>query len=208
MTRTEENTARTRLPIRPLLWLLIAFAGLILANAADPGLFDIHDRVLAKALGIGGAAVFAVGGVIATRAAASDVDGRLRTRGLGSAGSMLGMIITAAGYCVVALTVLSLLAVPLQQLLVGGALTGVVIGIAAQQTLGNVFAGLMILVVRPFRVGDTIEVRSGALNGPFTGSVRALGLTYVTLAADNGTLLLPNAGVLAAGVTVGLTSED
>ncbi|MBA8924419.1 small-conductance mechanosensitive channel [Kutzneria viridogrisea] len=119
----------------------------------------------------------------------------------------MSTVLTATGYCVVVLTVLSLIAVPLQQLVVGGAVTGVILGIAAQQTLGNVFAGMMILLVRPFRIGDTIEVRSGALNGPFTGRVRALGLTYVTLAAENGTLLLPNAGVLAAGVTVGLEPE-
>jgi small-conductance mechanosensitive channel len=66
----------------------------------------------------------------------------------------------------------------------------------------------MILMVRPFRVGNTIEVRSGALNGPFTGRVSSLGLTYVTLLAGNGTLLLPNAGVLAAGVTVGLREPE
>jgi small-conductance mechanosensitive channel len=36
-----------------------------------------------------------------------------------------------------------LLAVPVQHLLLGGALTGVVVGIAAQPALGNVFAGLV-----------------------------------------------------------------
>jgi len=205
MTRTEENAVRLR---RPLVWVVLAVVCLIVVNAPDAGLIPGHDPVIAKAVSLTGALLFVIAGVLATRRVADYVDARLARRGLGSAGSVLAVVISAVGYCVVVLTALSVLAIPLQQLVVGGALTGVVVGIAAQQTLGNVFAGLMILMVHPFRVGDTIEVRSGALNGPFTGRVRALGLTYVTLAADNGTLLLPNAGVLAAGVTVGLHQPE
>ncbi|GAA3438711.1 mechanosensitive ion channel domain-containing protein [Kutzneria kofuensis] len=205
MTGTEEKAVRLR---RPLLWVVLSVVCLIVVNAPDAGLIPIHDRAVQKAISLVGALLFVITGVLATRRIAGVVDARFRRRGLGSAGSILAVVISAAGYCVVVLTALSVLAIPLQQLVVGGALTGVVVGIAAQQTLGNVFAGLMILMVRPFRVGDTIEVRSGALNGPFTGRVRALGLTYVTLAAENGTLLLPNAGVLAAGVTVGLHDPE
>ncbi|AHH97927.1 mechanosensitive ion channel family protein [Kutzneria albida] len=199
MTRTEDLKAK--LPLRLVCWLLVAVAGVVVANTV------LEDKLLTKGLSLGGTALFAIGGIAATRSAATEVATRLRGKGFGAAGSVLSTVLTATGYCVVVLTVLSLIAVPLQQLVVGGAVTGVILGIAAQQTLGNVFAGMMILLVRPFRIGDTIEVRSGALNGPFTGRVRALGLTYVTLAAENGTLLLPNAGVLAAGVTVGLEPE-
>src|SRR3954471_506968 len=185
MTRTEENAVRLR---RPLVWMVLAVVCLIVVNAPDAGLLPVHDRVVARAISLAGALLFVISGVVATRRVAGYVDARLIRRGLGSAGSVLAVVISAVGYCVVVLTVLSALAIPLQQLVVGGVLTCVVVGIAAQQTLGNVCAGLMILMVRPFRVGDTIEVRSGALNGPFTGRVRALGLTYVTLAAENGTL--------------------
>ncbi|HEY0497748.1 MAG TPA: mechanosensitive ion channel domain-containing protein [Kutzneria sp.] len=202
MTGTEEKLRR------PLLWAGLAVVFLIAVNAPDAGLLPIHDRLVEKVISLVGALLFVIAGVLATRRTAGYVDARLRRRGMGSAGSILSVVISAVGYCIVLLTALSALAIPLQQLVVGGALTGVVVGIAAQQTLGNVFAGLMILMVRPFHVGDTIEVRSGALNGPFTGRVRALGLTYVTLAAENGTLLLPNAGVLAAGVTVGLHEPE
>jgi small-conductance mechanosensitive channel len=205
MTGTEEKAVRLR---RPLLWVGVAIVGLVVVNAPASGLIPSDDRVLLKGVSLGGSVLFMLAGVLATRRIATYVDARLRRRGLGASGSVLAMVISALGYCIVVLTSLSLLAIPLQQLIVGGALTGVVVGIAAQQTLGNVFAGLMILLVRPFRVGDTIEVRSGALNGPFTGRVGALGLTYVTLTAENGTLLLPNAGVLAAGVTVGLHEPD
>jgi small-conductance mechanosensitive channel len=90
--------------------------------------------------------------------------------------------------------------VPLHRLLLGGALTGVVIGIAAQQALGNVFAGLVLLVARPFNVGDAIRVRSGSLGGELTGTVTGMGLTYVTLSTADGALAVPNNALLASAI--------
>ena len=49
--------------------------------------------------------------------------------------------------------------------LVGGAFATIIITIAGQQALSNIFAGLVLLLSRPFRVGDTIVLRSGALGG-------------------------------------------
>jgi len=95
---------------------------------------------------------------------------------------------------------LALLAVPVQHLLVGGALTGVLIGIAAQQALGNVFAGLVLLLNRPFTIGDHIRIRSGALGGEFDGTITGMGLTYVALDTTSGPLQVPNASILAAAV--------
>ena len=45
----------------------------------------------------------------------------------------------------------------------GGAITGVVVGIAAQQTLGNFFAGLVLLFARPYVPGQRVPVTSGAM---------------------------------------------
>ncbi|WP_086821867.1 mechanosensitive ion channel family protein [Allokutzneria sp. NRRL B-24872] len=186
--------------------VVAAVAGLALAGA--PGsLLDPDDRALAKTLLIAGTVLFLCGGIALTRLLAADIDRRFDQRGLQAAGSIVKIVVTVVGYVLVALTALGLMAVPVQQLLLGGAITGVVVGIAAQQTLANVFAGLVVLFVRPFKVGDTIEVRSGALNGPFVGRVIALGLTYVTLSTEDGTLLLPNSGVLASGLTVNLPSS-
>ena len=105
-----------------------------------------------------------------------------------------------AGYAAVTLSLLVLLEVPVQRLLVSGAATGIVLGIAAQQSLANVVAGLVLLLNRPFQVGDDITVRSGALAGPYSGRVLSVGLTYVRLDSDEGVLLLPNSGVLASVV--------
>ena len=86
------------------------------------------------------------------------------------------------------------------RLLVGGTVAGVVLGIAAQQSLSNVFAGFVLSVARPFAVGDHVRVRAGALNGPFDGVVLGMSLTYVTLFVEGGVLKVPNSAMLAAGV--------
>ena len=102
------------------------------------------------------------------------------------------MIVTIAGYLVAATCALGLTRYPLGHLLLGGAIVRVILGIAAQQSLGNVFAGLVLLAARPFKLGHHIRVRSGALAGEFEGTVISMSLTYVTLATSDGPLKVPN----------------
>jgi small-conductance mechanosensitive channel len=85
-------------------------------------------------------------------------------------------------------------------LIAGGAFTAVVLGIAAQQTLGNLFAGLVLITARPFRVGERIRLQAGALGGVLEGVVSSLGLMYTTLARGEDRIMIPNNGVLSAVV--------
>jgi small conductance mechanosensitive channel len=85
-------------------------------------------------------------------------------------------------------------------LAVGGAVTAVVLGLAAQQTLGNLFAGLVLLSTRPFRVGDRVRLVGGALAGQQEGIVSSLGLFYTTLIGGADRILVPNAMVLNLAV--------
>src|SRR6201996_634686 len=95
---------------------------------------------------------------------------------------------------------LVLFGVPVGQLLLGGALTSVFVGIAAQQALSNVFAGLVLLLARPFKVGDSIRLRAGAISGEVGGTVSEIGITYLKLATPDGVLFVPNSQVLNAVV--------
>ena len=108
-------------------------------------------------------------------------------------------IVLAGGLATIVIT-LQLLDIPITQLVVGGALTGVLVGIAAQQSLANVFAGIVLLMARPFRVGDQIGIRSGALGGLIEGFVTEVSITYVMLDTGNGAVHVPNSQVLAAAV--------
>jgi small-conductance mechanosensitive channel len=108
-------------------------------------------------------------------------------------------LLLLGGFTTLVVTLL-LFSIPVGQLVLGGALTSVFVGIAAQQALSNVFAGIVLLFSRPFRVGDLIMLRAGALGGQLEGTVTEIGITYVRL--DNGTSIMsvPNSQVLNAVV--------
>jgi len=71
-------------------------------------------------------------------------------------------------------------------LLVGGAFATVLISIAAQQSLSNLFAGIFLVLARPVHVGDRVSIRSGALGGEFCGDVTEIGITFITLDTSDG----------------------
>jgi small-conductance mechanosensitive channel len=106
--------------------------------------------------------------------------------------------ILLVGGVAVLVIVISLCKVPIGQLLVGGAVTTILLGIAGQQSLANIFAGLVLLLSRPFMVGDYIRVKSGALGWVTEGLVTEIGITYLRLDTDDGPVNLPNSQVLAA----------
>jgi len=144
--------------------------------------------------------LFLLAGVVATRSIANELNRVSTARGGVAAGAAIRLICTVIGYGLVLLGVLALLRVDLANLLVGGAVTGVVVGIAAQQTLGNFFAGLVLLFARPFVPGQRVKVRTGALGGPFEGVILGSGLVYTTIETEEGVISMPNAGVLASAI--------
>ena len=87
-----------------------------------------------------------------------------------------------------------------QTLAVGGAVFAVVFGLAAQQTLGNVIAGLVLISAQPFRVGDRVRLQAGGLAGQVEGVVAAHGLLYTTFAQGEDSIMIPNNIVLSAAV--------
>ena len=122
-----------------------------------------------------------------------------RTVGSAHAAVVRFAVIVVGGLITIIIT-LDLLNIAITQLLVGGALTGVLVGIAAQQSLANIFAGIVLLLARPFRVGDQVGIRSGALSGLLEGTVTEISITYVSLLTANGPVHVPNSQVLAAAV--------
>ena len=68
-------------------------------------------------------------------------------------------------------------------LAVGGAFTAIILGLAAQQTIGNVAGGIVLQGTRPFRVGGSGSGSSAARSPDRSeGTVSSLGLFYTTLA--------------------------
>lgn len=175
--------------------------GALVAMTAAAAFGNVHAHSLqARLVAIVGAAVFLVLAILATRSTAGEISRVVGARAGPAAASMVRLLVTFICYLIVLLLALDLLDVPIQHLLLGGALTGVVFGIAAQQSLGNIFAGLVLLVARPFTIGDHIRIRSAPLGGLFEGTVTGMGLSYTRLDADEGPLNVPNASMLAAAV--------
>jgi small-conductance mechanosensitive channel len=85
-------------------------------------------------------------------------------------------------------------------LAVGGAFTAVIIGLAAQQTIGNVFAGIVLLSNRPFRVGERVRLVGGTVAGSVEGTVSSLGLFYTTLVSGADRTMVPNSSVLQLAI--------
>ncbi|MDP9068290.1 MAG: mechanosensitive ion channel family protein [Actinomycetota bacterium] len=152
--------------------------------------------------------VFLVSGVIAVRGAAKGARMALRSHEDDPRGAPVSFIVSVIGYLVVVYSVVKLLGGDLGGLLLGGALTGVVVGIAAQQTLGNFFAGIVLLLVRPFAVGEYVVLKGATLGGEYEGVVVEMSMFYVHLSTERGAVALPNAGVLAAAVGPGARSAD
>src|SRR3954454_22813213 len=85
-------------------------------------------------------------------------------------------------------------------LAVGGAFTAVIFGLAAQQTLGNLIAGTVLLSARPFKVGDRVRLQGGQIAGQIEGVVSSLGLLYTTFASGEDSIMVPNNAVLNVAV--------
>jgi small-conductance mechanosensitive channel len=189
---------------RSIFALVLAIAGAIAAEVSGvSGLRHLQDHGLSEAQRLAyicGAAAFLVFGM----AAAVGMSGLVRSTSqplIGQAhAGVLRYVLVLAGVFAVLTFSLAIARIDVKQLLVSGAVAGVLLGIAAQQSLANLFAGLVLLFARPFRVGDHIRFRAGALSGTIEGIVIDVSLTYVRLQTDEGLVLLPNSQALAAAV--------
>jgi small conductance mechanosensitive channel len=117
----------------------------------------------------------------------------------GTAGTV-GFLIRLVALLISVLFALRVAGLQPSTLAVGGAFTAVILGLAAQQTIGNLIAGMVLLSARPFRVGDRVRFQAGALAGMVEGVVSSLGLLYTTLAQGEDRTMIPNSVVLSAAV--------
>jgi hypothetical protein len=184
-------------------WIIGIISGLIAVAALVIGSVygNVHASTLnPKIIAWTSAAAFVGFGILAT-ARLSHALGRLVARqSVPAAEGAVHVLSSAVGYLIVLFGTFEVLDVSVQRLLVGAGLAGIVLGIAAQQSLGNIFAGLVLILARPFGVGDHIRIRSGALGGMFDAWVQEMSLTYVTVQTDDGQFHIPNTAMLAAGV--------
>ena len=126
-------------------------------------------------------------------------------------------IVQLAGLAVTAMAVFYLLGINIVSALVGIGFFGIIVGLAAQQVLGNLLSGIMLLFSRPFRIYDRIALinwqygkfpptlNHGWLEPSYTGIVKGISLLYTKVLTDyNGLLKVPN-GVVAQSLILNLS---
>ena len=85
-------------------------------------------------------------------------------------------------------------------LALGGVVTAVIVGLAAQQTIGHLIAGMVLLTAHPFRVGERVRLQGGPLAGSLEGTVSTLGLLYTTFSSGGDPILVPNSVLLNVAI--------
>lgn len=189
------------------------FGGLLVALLVIAGtLFVYYQRKeIAPGYGqwirLGTAVILAVVGSIAAHWLVRGLSPRLYRRldpaTAGTAGFVVRLLVTAA----VVVFALRIAGVNASTLAVGGAFTAVLLGLAAQQAMSGIFAGIVLQSTRPFRVGERVRLVGGALAGSLEGTVTSLGLFYTTLSQGADRLMVPN-NVLLSLVVVPLREPE
>ncbi len=109
--------------------------------------------------------------------------------------------IKAALYVVLVVSIVALMGVPMSSVIAAIASVGVAIGLALQGALSNIAGGLMLLIFRPFSVGDYIVA------GGSEGTVRSISLVYTVLTTvDNRRISIPNGSLMNSNI-INATAE-
>src|SRR5580692_3545299 len=196
-TQVAKVKAKTR-PWKAIIALILA----ICAAAASGWAHNKFDHFLGpkgipwQILAFGLAAAFCALASAATIDLASKAKAVLDPSAGPSHAAVVRYALLLIGAVTTLIITLGLLGIPIGQLVLGGALTSVFVGIAAQQSLSNVFAGIVLMLAHPFRVGDGIRLQAGALGGQVSGTIVEVGITYVRIASSTGVLSIPNSQVL------------
>jgi len=116
------------------------------------------------------------------------------------------LLFELAGLAAILLLIFSVTGISLVNTLLGIGFFGIVFGLAAQSVLGNLFSGIMLLVSRPFHIGDRVALITwqygkfppslphGWLEPSYTGIVKGIALTYTKMTTDSNVMLkIPNA---------------
>lgn len=88
---------------------------------------------------------------------------------------------------------LDVLGVNIMPFVAGAGVAGIAIGFAAKDTLSNIIAGILLIIDRPFEVGDRIEVWTAPVNSATWGDVLDVGLRATKIrTTDNIVIVIPN----------------
>lgn len=116
-------------------------------------------------------------------------------------GTFLRNVVYATALVIVVVVAIATLGVPVSPLLAVLGTAGLAVGLALKDSLSNIASGVMLVTLRPFRVGDVVTVAGQ------TGSVREVRIFQTVITgADNQHTTIPNTLITAAPI-INLTAE-
>src|SRR5665811_735364 len=183
-----------------------ALGGLVLALVALTGTLLVYENRHEWLPGYGPwvkvatVAVLVIVGSVAVHWLVRGLTPRLFRRLDPATAGTLGFLIRLFAMSVVLIAALRIAGVTVATLALGGTITAVVLGLAAQQSLGGIFAGVVLQSTRPFRVGERVRFVGGFIAGSVEGTVSSLGLFYTTLAQGADRIQIPNSVLINLAV--------
>jgi small conductance mechanosensitive channel len=192
---TAQAAARARQARREVLLLIPLVAALIVLWELREDIFgtDVPVRVATAVL-------LAVVGWRLARDLGRAMGPRLLRRFDPGTASTISFLVQLVTLVVVVVVALRLVELDPRAIALGGAVTAVVLGLAAQSTLGNLIAGIVLLSVRPFQIGERVRMQGGTLGGELEGTVVSVGLIYTTLGRGEERIMVPNIAVMSASI--------
>ena len=109
---------------------------------------------------------------------------------------LFGQVARGAILAVAGIIVLGTLGIDVSALVAGFGLVGLAVGLALKEIISNVFAGIMVIVYKPFKENDRIAVTT------FEGRVAEINLRFTMLEAGDKRIYVPNAMVISNAVVV------
>lgn len=108
---------------------------------------------------------------------------------------VMNNFISAGLHILLIVSVIAILGVPMASVITVVASAGLAIGLALQGALSNLAGGIMIMILRPFHIGDFVEIAGSS------GTVKDVGIFYTVIhTGDNKVVTVPNGTVMAAEI--------
>ncbi len=173
---------RSSLPI--ILALMLACIAAVLITVEFAGLpqfrgFATHIRIIISAE----LTIFAI---VLVELIGQTAISRFRRLGNESIGYSIRAVLRGAVYISLTIGIVATLAANPALAISLGTVSGVILGFATQNLIGNIIAGMILAIVRPVRVGDTISVAGSS------GRVKEIALIYTILDTPDSTYHIPN----------------
>jgi small conductance mechanosensitive channel len=178
---------------RQLLILSPLLAAIVLAYLYRKELFGVDQPVRLATAG----ALVVLGWAFA-RNLGRALQPRLVQRLDPGAAGLTSFLVRLATLVVILLVSLRIAGLTPSTLALGASFTAVILGLAAQQTFGNLFAGVVLISARPFSIGE--RVRFNGYGMDVEGTVASQGLLYLTMTDGDDVILVPNNTALTMSI--------